>query len=223
MSASSFEITTRAVLNALLDGKGPAYDRGSSSKSYAECESYAMAIAACRDAWSQVESACDPLRVTDPYLQRWERIMRITGAANRSTSARRAELAFRFSLFGFAARSGNVSTVVAHACSAAVPSVARYAQSTTTYHTLVSTVIPGGIDTSTDTVRKWSSGVSHITIVLTPPAWMSVGERDKLAGHLSRYLDDFLPAWCTWSWADDGPSGIGFFLDEANVGVARFA
>lgn len=219
MSVSAFDLNTRAILAALLDGKGEAYDSGSGSASYAECEAVAMAIAACRDVFDQVASASDPRRMSDPFLARWERIFGI--ASNADVTARRAEVAFRFSLFGLSSTPGNTETVVNHACSDAVPSVTRYTSANASVHTLVSTVIPGGIDTSADTLRVWSSGISHLTVALTPPAWMSTAERDKLGGRLARYLDDFLPAWCTWCWST-ASYGIPINSGES-IGVTRFA
>lgn len=193
------------IYEALNAARGTALDTSSSS-SVVAVENMAMArvLDAAWEANERLGNQWDPFRMTDT-LPRWERIMGLVRYPTDTEVVRRARVAAVF------ARVGLIPThqTIIDALTAALGSVFVALHTTA----LADAVIwwPGG---STNPDAPWYSTVAHLYIETQKTAGMTEADFYAAVGLIAPILDPFVPAWVTWDWYRNGPSGLGFYLDD---------
>ena len=61
---------------------------------------------------------------------------------------------------------------------------------------------------------NWYSTVMHVAVKVAQPTSMDDAEFYDRTSALMVALDGILPAWVTFGWFREGPSGAGFYLDD---------
>lgn len=216
-SGAASGTNVEAITESLVASKGAAYDGENGSLSWLECHAIARAIAAYFSFLRKVSNQKNPSRCEES-LPRWERIFNVLWNRNASKNDRRAELAIRFGMIGKPSCPAEVSSLLASVMPNVFDSLVHTSQSDAEVWTDVAVTVTGGIDTaSTGLTGAWSSSASHVAVLVAQPAGMTDQEFYAEAGRVVRYLDDYLPAWCTYDWVRDATAGAGFYLDEPST------
>lgn len=195
------------ILESLASQLGTAYDaEDQDGIIYLELLAEARALAAV---WSQnrrLANQWQGLRVTD-FLERWEKIYRLPVFYSDTLPQRRERLA------AAQARVGEADAPAVYAaCSSVLGSAFVSIVHTASGVAVVWT--PTGWPMGTHGVINWYSTVAYLAIKVSQPSTMSDNEFYDRVGALSVTLDGILPAWVTFDWFREGPSGAGFYLDD---------
>lgn len=231
------------ILNALLQSQGSALDKDPDGLMYAECYAKALVLT---DLWSAVQRLKNqehPETMTD-FLPEWEVIFHIIPPIGSTLAQRRAVLAARFANFGksptiqvvtdlLSTVLGNVFVKILYGSD-----VINDGSIYDGYAGINGSVpggadVPGGFDfvntvpdvtTSTSTSPKafnqqnWNSTMAYLLIVVQQPTNMSNQTFLNIVAQIDPVLEDLLPAWTTFAWAEynDLNQG-GFILDTQNL------
>jgi hypothetical protein len=223
MSWSSLKVNEGAILDGLMAARGDAYTSDPDSTLGVEQWAYAREIAAAWDDLTRIKNEQDPGK-TQAWLPRWENIYGLRPDPQATALERRAALAGACATEGSAAIPSTLGDALRAAAPDLNPTIINTPSTTAVAHVQAGATVPGGITVAaepSDSTVTWGSGISHVCVLLTQPAWMSRAEYDRQQATLDRLLDRVLPGTSTFATVKDGTHGAGFFLDEPNLDQQR--
>ncbi len=231
------------ILASLLQSQGSALDTDPDGLMYAECYAKALVLT---DLWSAVQRLRNqehPETMTD-FLPEWEKIFHIVPPMGSTLAQRRAILATRFANFGKAPTIQVVTDLMAAILGDVFVKI-LYGSDVINdgsiydgYAGIEGSVpgganIPGGFDfintvpditTSTPASPKsfnqqnWNSTMAYLLIVVQQPANMTNQTFLNIVAQIDPALEDLLPAWTTFGWAEYNIFDTGgFILDTQNL------
>ena len=203
------------ILDSLAAQIGPAYDTAEGGIVYVELMAEARAIHAI---WKQNERLGNQwigAKMTD-FLPRWEKIYRIAPRPTATLPERRARVTIAQARAG-RCDSEKLYEVCQTILGDAFVSIVNLSSATANVYT--PTGWPMG---SHSAAIDWLSTVAHVAVKVAQPSTMDDGDFYDRCGDLVSELDLILPAWVTFDWFREGPSGAGFFLDETNLDNEAF-
>lgn len=195
---------------------GTAYDNSQPSLNYPRQMAIARALDGLWSSNARLSNQWQPTRLTD-FLPRWEAILGIYPASDATLRARRAACAFVLSRVGKVPTYSYMSDTIR---SAMPTNMFVGILHTTAAQALVYTPASPAWTTTPASlvdafgVRNFFSTVANIMVQVAQPSGMADGAFYDYAGAVLPLLDSILPAWCTADWYRNGPSGLGFFLDD---------
>lgn len=210
------------IYESLNAQRGAAFNTDDGT-SIAAIENKAYARAIAYDGWelnARLGHQWDPLRVTD-MLPRWEGIFKIRPAPDASDNSRRAELSYRWSLFGAVSNHARLVTALSTKLGPYFYAVEYISLANAVVHAPDGSYPWGTVVAGV----PWYSTVAHILVRLQKPAGATEAQFYDAAGLVPITLDPLVSSFCTFSWyraptggtpinVTGGPSAGGFYLDQ---------
>lgn len=221
-TGNSKEISSIEILHqSLNEQKGSAYNTETNSVVWVENYALAKVLA---DAWEtsrRFANQFDPLRLTS-FLERWERILKITPFSTDSLESRRKTIQGKWKLFNVIPNSqiikdflltiiGSIFLNILHVPSSKAKSYINHGHSPIQ--------IPGGVlllDGS------WKSSISTVLIRVYQPTNMQDSEFFELSNKCKPFLDNLLPAHIIFDWGMYGENQGTISVAGSDVTVTGF-
>lgn len=227
-TGSSRGRSLEAITNSLLSQLGTAYDTGTGSKVWAKAHATARAIWEAGETIQRFRNQFDPLRTTT-FLERWERIFRISPPVGASKNARRRALADRWAMFGRRCGLGGLHAFLQEMLPNTFVGLVHTDSSRAINHAPVN-VIPGSGGHPAGGVAifgdgQWGSTCHFVAIECEQPFRMTDAEYHAEVGRVQDgRLRRFMPAWTTFGAFKDGAFEGAFMLDDpGNLDNARLS
>jgi len=232
------------MLNALLQAQGSAIATDIDSAAYVECYAKARLLA---DMWSTVirlGNQFDPNKMTD-FLPRWEAIYGIVPSPTATLAQRRALIASKIANYGNSPTIQVVTDLLALVLGDVFVTILYGSDTIQDGYYAGSAGIEGfvpgganvlgGFDFPDQSVNNpnipfgftegqgfnqqgWSSTMATLLIIVQQPVGMSNQTFLNIVAQIDNNLENLMPAWATWAWAEYNSLGtLGFILDEQNL------
>ncbi len=214
--------TLKTILDGLNSARGTAYDTVEDGVVYAENEAIARMLWCAWEQNQRFANQFDPDRMTD-FLPRWEAIFGLTPLDSDTDTERRRAVKERMLRIGVVpTRQELIDRLTVALGSAFVSYTNIELADSTQWVPNTSPAWPAGPPPAVRNVTTlsydptWYSTTAHILILVTRPSAMNIGQFWEALGRVYPILDAMVPAWVTWEFYVESPTGAGFFLDEEN-------
>jgi len=224
------------ILAGLLEADGTALAKDTTSFVWAERFAESRCIAYLHHLVQRMANQWDPQRMSD-FLGRWSANYAIVVLPSDLDADVRRKIGAKIAINGqpptqqvvndyLTAVLGSVFVGIANTSSSqAVTYIGITADNAAFGYAGGGATIPGGLTIADGSSLgiTWYSTIANVDVLVAQPASMGAADFATTIGQVHVALDDILPAWATFGLVADGAHGAGFFLDEPNLNLERFA
>lgn len=193
-----------ALYEAQNQALGSAYDTADFTTVTAETMAEARALDDVYESNTRMSYASDPSRMPEELIPRWEVVFDLHPHRTDSLETRRSMLSAKFLALSGGTLLEDTVRAITGASFVGIE-----------FHPLSTAVVRWSVNSFPD---RWTSSVAHVLIRVQFAANQTNAAFWNMLATLSKFLQDFLPAWMEFDAAiHDSGGGDCFLLDEPNL------